>query len=111
MAVFPLGRTTLILFGLGQTSEDQISERGTIPGHGPTNEVVRLLQNGQPLRQHFCLAADSVEDVKLWEEWFSAQGVKTLGVMNWEKGGRSVYFEDLDGHIGEVGSRGIWSHY
>lgn len=37
--------------------------------------------------------------------------MKILGRMDWEKGGKSVYFEDLDGHVGEVGSRGVWAHY
>ena len=31
--------------------------------------------------------------------------------MDWELGGKSVYFEDPDGHVGEIGSKGIWKHY
>lgn len=46
-----------------------------------------------------------------WDTHFQEEGVKILARMDWEKGGRSVYFEDLDGHIGEIGSRGIWAHY
>lgn len=113
MAVFPLGHTTLILFAFGKTDEDQSSERGVIPRHGPSAAVLKALDNseGKQLRQHFCLAVKKVEDVKIWEQWFRDQEVKVTGVMDWEKGGRSVYFEDLDGNVGEVGSRGIWDHY
>lgn len=114
MAVFPFGATTLILFGLGRTQDDQKSESGIVPGHGPSRDILANLHGAdgqQSLGQHYCLAVEKVEDVKQWEAWFAAENVKTLGVMNWEKGGRSIYFEDPDGHVGEIGSRGIWSHY
>lgn len=63
------------------------------------------------LQQHYCLGVRDRADVDRWEAWFKEKNVKTLGTMEWERGGRSVYFEDPDGHIGEVGSRGIWEHY
>lgn len=37
--------------------------------------------------------------------------MKMRGRINWPGGGRSIYFEDIDGHVGEIGSRGIWPHY
>lgn len=111
MAVYPLGHTTLILFAIGHTSEDQTSERGRIPGHGPSVKGLGDPSQGHQLRQHFCLAVQKTEDVKVWEDWFASENVKVSGAMNWEKGGRSVYFEDPDGNVGEVGSRGIWDHY
>jgi hypothetical protein len=37
--------------------------------------------------------------------------VKVLSTIGWERGGRSVYFEDLDGHVVEIASRGVWPHY
>jgi hypothetical protein len=84
-----------------------------IPGHGPSEDVIALLKGGgkQGLKQHYCLAVSSKEEVGEWEEWFAEKGVKVLGTMDWERGGRSVYFVDSDGHVGEIGSRGIWGHY
>lgn len=91
-----------------------MSERGRIPGHGPTEVVLKTLNDAAApgsLHQHYCLAVETPDDVRLWEDWFEKRGTKTLGTMDWESGGRSVYFADPDGHIGEVGSRGIWPHY
>lgn len=67
--------------------------------------------NRQKLKQHFCLAVNSKIEVEKWEQYLKEKDVEILGVMEWEKGGRSVYFADPDGHVGEIGSRGIWSHY
>ena len=101
--------------------------RGTIPGHGPSQDVLNLLLSGSDagnsppassrteipgrLNQHFCLAVSAPEHVQAWEKWFQEKGVEILGTVNWPRGGKSVYFSDLDGNVGEVGSRGIWEHY
>jgi catechol 2,3-dioxygenase-like lactoylglutathione lyase family enzyme len=141
MASFPIGNTTLLLFTLGRTGEDiHIDEpkaRGIVPHHGPTAGVQQLLCqriNGDAkptelLKQHFCFAVDTVEQVRAWEsrlEEFARDAndvngagdeedervkIKVLATMDWERGGRSVYFEDLDGHVGEIGARGIWPHW
>jgi catechol 2,3-dioxygenase-like lactoylglutathione lyase family enzyme len=116
--IYPLGKTTLLLFQLGLSSED-IHPRNrpehTIPGHGPSQEIVDVMTGedraGPKLKQHFCLAVNSKEEVEKWEQYLKEKEVEILGVMEWEKGGRSVYFADPDGHVGEIGSRGIWSHY
>ncbi|KAJ9654099.1 hypothetical protein H2201_009049 [Coniosporium apollinis] len=117
---FALGSTTLLLFQLGLTAEDVTPPSGgRIPGHGPSQGIVDMLgtesepkqQLKQQLKQHFCLAVKNREDVAKWEEALKERGVQITGTMDWEKGGRSVYFSDPDGHVGEIGSRGIWSHY
>lgn len=119
LAVFPLGKTTLILFQLGMTASDSISESGVVPGHGPDERTFSALtignndQQSNPgqLHTHYCLAVSSREEVQAWEEYFKSREVKLRGTMHWQKGGKSVYFEDPDGHIGEIGSRGIWEHW
>ena len=63
------------------------------------------------MKQHFCLAVPSRSDVEAWEKYFEANEIKVTGTMEWERGGRSVYFSDPDDHVGEIGSRGIWAHY
>ncbi|KAK4940836.1 hypothetical protein LTR10_019108 [Elasticomyces elasticus] len=121
MSGFALGQTTLLLFQLGTTAEDSPmpDNRGTIPGHGPTKDVLDLLLNEAPctdshkgsLHHHFCLAVQSTEDVQAYEDWFHQQDVKVTGKVQWPKGGNSVYFADPDGNVGEIASRGIWEHY
>lgn len=126
MSGFAFSQTTLLLFQLGATASDSVmpDNRGTIPGHGPTQNILDLLlpSDSEPtstapstplasLNNHFCLAVSSSDDVRAWEKWFDAKDVKVLGKVDWERGGRSVYFADLDGNVGEVGSRGIWKHY
>jgi catechol 2,3-dioxygenase-like lactoylglutathione lyase family enzyme len=128
MSAFALGPTTLLLFQLGMTTRDVVTPRGTIPHHAPTSRILDILQNEaetsedsttlqteetkpQSLQQHYCLAVDKREDVEKWEEYLKAGQVTILSTMDWERGGKSVYFEDVDGHIGEIGSRGIWEHF
>lgn len=124
MSGFAFSQTTLLLFQLGATASDSPmpDNRGIIPGHGPSIAVLDLLvpksnqtttseQPPSSLHQHFCLAVRSSEDVRAWEKWFEDKEVKILGQVDWERGGRSVYFADLDGNVGEVASRGIWAHY
>ncbi|KAL3493884.1 Glyoxalase/Bleomycin resistance protein/Dihydroxybiphenyl dioxygenase [Aspergillus germanicus] len=118
---FSLGPTTLLLFELGKTGTDVITPTGTIPLHGPTARVLASLQHSganeddsgeaQSLKQHFCLAVQTPEEVEQWEERLRGKGVKVLSTMGWKRGGRSVYFEDLDGHVVEIASRGVWPHY
>lgn len=112
VTAFNLGSTTLLLFELGSTHQDITinteKSHGIIPGHGPN---AALLQSGNSLKQHFCFAVKSPEDVDEWNSHLEKSGVRILGRMNWELGGKSVYFEDPDGHVGEIGSKGIWKHY
>ena len=122
MCAFAMGNTTLLLFHLSSTTKDINMDRGRIPHHGPTQRILDLLNtdvsdpngvDGQTysLQQHFCIGVSKRSDVEAWEAWFTDKSVKVLGTMDWERGGRSVYFEDPDGHVGEVASRGIWEHY
>ncbi|KAF2180845.1 Glyoxalase/Bleomycin resistance protein/Dihydroxybiphenyl dioxygenase [Zopfia rhizophila CBS 207.26] len=122
IAGFALGQTTLLLFQLGLTAEDFVFESGTIPGHGPTEPLLsRLLDKSgddfaadtakPSLKQHFCFAVSDPSHIDVWETHLRDLNVKILGLVQWERGGKSVYFADPDGHVGEVGSRGIWAHY
>lgn len=122
MTGFNLGSTTLLLFKLGLTQKDitvnSEHAHGLIPRHGPQDAasssssgvLTQALQRNS-LHQHFCLAVQSPQDVEKWQTHFENSGVRVLGTMDWELGGKSVYFEDPDGHVGEIGSRGIWKHY
>ncbi|GAA5972615.1 hypothetical protein JCM11641_002936 [Rhodosporidiobolus odoratus] len=116
MAVFPLGhQTTLLLFQRGLTTEDQEAppaegvnvDQSMIPGHGLPDEPAEKTK----LRTHFALAVESNEAVDRWEEELKRHEVKVLSRVNWPKGGKSLYFEDPDQHVGELVSPGIWPYY
>lgn len=130
LTTFPIGITTLILFQLGMTEADfTTAEKSTgqkliIPGHGPDQVIIDAIKQGGgeayassnkdvgykdiSLRAHFCLAVPTISDVEDFESYLKMRDVRIRGVMHWERGGRSVYFEDPEGNVGEIGSRGIW---
>lgn len=121
---FQLGSTHLLIFALGETGKDIVPDASRpdikIPLHGPTEGVIGVMRDGtgkkadggeEKLRQHYCLAAETVEAVREWEGYFVEKEVKILGRMEWPRGGYSVYFADPDGHVGEIASRGIWPNY
>jgi len=71
ITVFPLMNTTLLLFQLGLTHDDIHPEdhpEHTIPGHGPTQSIIDAIQSDdgsqQRLKQHFCLAVPSRQDIE-----------------------------------------------
>lgn len=120
MAGFSLGTTTLLIFQLGLTASDIHTPTGLIPGHGPTESVLSSIlpsnrgddnDDSARLKQHFCVAVKDPDDVVQWDQHLQNQNIRILGRMDWELGGKSVYFEDPDGHVGEIDSKGIWKHY
>ena len=117
-----LGNTNLLIFALGQTTEDLVLDSSKpdmrIPKHAPSEHIIEVLMDdtlappeatSNSLRQHYCFATETIEDVKAWEEYLIEKGVPIPGRMNWKEGAAySVYFTDPDGHVGEILSRGIW---
>ncbi len=93
--------TILLLFDRSSTTEDKILPTGTIPKHGSETS----------LGQHIAFACNGLEELSEWEEWFKEKGVEILGTMSWERGGRSVYVKDWEGHVVEVMTRGVWEVY
>lgn len=114
---------------MGYTSKDEsfsgIPGRGQIAGHGPDLSIVNALglKNGTltptaamdhpevSLKLHYALAVEKREDVFAWEAYLEKNNVHIHSTMEWDRGGRSVYFYDPDGHVGEIVSRGIWPHW
>ena len=46
-----------------------------------------------------------------WEARLAERGVPVVESRTWEKGGRSVYFRDPDGHLVELATPGVWTNY
>ncbi len=53
--------------------------------------------------------AISAEELDTWEAWLAKHGVTIELRRSWERGGRSLYFRDPDGHLLELATPGVWS--
>ena len=99
LTAFDAGRqTVLLVFLRGASTEDMASERGVVAGHDGSG----------PLHMAFAVSAESYDE---WERHLRASGVKIRSEMSWPRGGRSLYFEDPDGHVLEVATPGLWANY
>ena len=92
------GIQVLLLFKRGASSEPVDMPGGVLPGH-----------DGQGTT-HFAFAIQE-SDMEPWEHWLSEQEVEVESKVQWERGGRSLYFRDLDGHLLELASPGVWETY
>ena len=92
------GNQILLLFKHGASSEPVDMPGGVLPGH-----------DGQGTT-HFAFAIQE-SDLEPWELWLSEQEVEVESKVQWEEGGRSLYFRDLDGHLLELASPGLWETY
>ena len=88
----------LLVFQRGASIADMPGPGGVVPGH-----------DGQgPLHMAFAIAEESYGE---WHRHLTEAGVTIRGEMRWPRGGRSLYFEDPDGHVLEVATPGLWPNY
>lgn len=92
------GKSILLLFKRGATLETVRLPGGTIPPHDG---------NG---RLHVAFAV-SAEEMPAWEKRLGEHGVTVEGETRWPRGGRSIYVRDLDGHLVELATPGLWATY
>lgn len=85
----------LLLFARGQSRDDVRSEDGVVPGHDGSG----------PLHMAFAIAEACYAD---WYARLEAASVPIRGEKRWPAGGRSLYFEDPDGHVLELATPGLW---
>ena len=99
LAAFNAGRNTVLLvFARGASGEDMTSDSGTIPGHDGSG----------PLHMAFAIAAEAYEPRGAH---LLGHGVSIRSEVHWPAGGRSLYFEDPDGHVLEFATPGPWENY
>ena len=92
------GRDVLILFLQGGTSQPVELPGGILPPHDGSGQ------------SHFAFAI-AREDLAAWEKHLTDKGVAIESRVHWESGGDSLYFRDLDGHLAELATPGIWPIY
>ena len=92
------GKQILLLFKHGASSEAMNVPGGVLPGH-----------DGEGT-SHFAFAIQE-SDVMQWEQRLLEQDVEVESEIEWERGGRSLYFRDPDGHLLELVTPGTWETY
>ena len=92
------GKQVLLLFKHGASSEPMTVPGGVLPGHDGEGTC------------HFAFAIQE-GDVRQWEQWLREQDVEVESEIEWERGGRSLYFRDPDGHLLELVTPGTWETY
>jgi catechol 2,3-dioxygenase-like lactoylglutathione lyase family enzyme len=92
------GKQILLLFKHGASSEPVNMPGGVLPGH-----------DGEGT-SHVAFAVRA-SDIAQWERWLLEQNVEIESKVQWEEGGRSLYFRDPDGHLLELASPGLWETY
>jgi catechol 2,3-dioxygenase-like lactoylglutathione lyase family enzyme len=92
------GATVLLLFARGASRSGMPFPGGTIPGHDGSGPA------------HVAFAVDAAE-LADWEARLTDAGVAIESRVSWQRGGRSVYFRDPEGHSVELVTPGVWPTY
>jgi catechol 2,3-dioxygenase-like lactoylglutathione lyase family enzyme len=90
--------SVLLLFRKGGTAQAVVMPGGVIPPHGGDGPL------------HFALSIRA-SDWQGWVDRLAAAGVEIESAVQWERGGRSLYFRDPDGHLVELATPGVWPNY
>jgi catechol 2,3-dioxygenase-like lactoylglutathione lyase family enzyme len=88
----------LLVFRRGMTREDTETPGGLVPGH----------HSEWPAHFAFAIAADAYAD---WAARLEQLDVKITSEVTWPQGGRSLYFNDPDGNVLELGTPGLWPNF
>lgn len=89
------GKSVLLLFQRGASTEPTRIPGGVIPAHGGSGPL------------HFAFEVPAAEFDR-WKEHLSRNGVAIESEVEWPGGSRSLYFRDPDGHVGELATPGLW---
>ncbi|SRR5258705_1081583 len=90
--------SVLLLFQRGATAHGLSFPGGTIPPH----------DGAGPLHVAFGI---EIAEFDAWETRLTGHGVAIESRVSWERGGRSLYFRDPDGHSVELVTPGTWETY
>ena len=87
-------------------------ERAHEPSHTPGGTVPACVEGaGDALGAgHVAFAVDGMA-LDRWRDHLEDRRVAVLSDVKWERGGRSLYFRDPDGHVLELASPGVWDVY
>jgi catechol 2,3-dioxygenase-like lactoylglutathione lyase family enzyme len=92
------GRQVFLIFKKGGTLNPMPLPGGVLPPHEGSGQT------------HFAFSVPAA-DLPAWEQRLTENGVVIESRVSWPRGGRSIYFRDPDGHLGELITPGCWSIY
>jgi catechol 2,3-dioxygenase-like lactoylglutathione lyase family enzyme len=92
------GKQVLLLFRKRGSVNSVEIPGGTIPGHDGSGEM----------HVAFSIALSQFEE---WRKRLQEQNVAIESTVRWPRGGQSLYFRDLDNHLIELSTPGVWSIY
>lgn len=100
---------------LGVVARDAATEPNELTG-GTVPAVVPKEEGGggaarRPAGQAHLAFAVATDQIDAWRRRLEANGVSVEGDVSWERGGRSLYFRDPDGHLLELATPGLWDFY
>src|ERR1044071_8670741 len=82
-------KQVLLLFLEGGTGDPVQTSGGVIPPHGGSGDL------------HVAFKIDAAR-LDAWRARLGEFGIAIESTVNWERGGTSLYFRDLDGHLVEL---------
>jgi catechol 2,3-dioxygenase-like lactoylglutathione lyase family enzyme len=88
----------LLVFKKGASNADIPGKGGVVPGHDGSG----------PIHMAFAITAESYEE---WKTHLGRHNVAIRSEVSWQRGGRSIYFDDPDGHVLELATPGLWANY
>jgi catechol 2,3-dioxygenase-like lactoylglutathione lyase family enzyme len=88
----------LLLFKKGASTQPMVIEGGTIPPHDASGQT------------HLAFAI-LAQELEAWKGWLEHHQVALESQVQWERGGKSIYFRDPDGHLLELVTPGCWAIY
>ena len=88
----------LLLFRKGGTLEAIPTSGGSIPPHDGAGQL------------HVAFSIPAAAETS-WRQRFEQHGIPIESVVDWPRGGRSLYIRDPDGHLLELITPGCWSIY
>ncbi len=92
------GRQVFLIFKKGGTLNPMPLSGGVLPPHDGAGQM------------HFAFSVPA-EELPAWEQRLLENGVQIESRVAWPRGGRSIYFRDPDGHLGELITPGCWAIY
>lgn len=100
LTAFDAGQgTVLLLFKRGESANGvRLPDGSWIAPHDGSGPV------------HFAFAI-TLEALPAWETHLAAHGVAIENRLTWERGGKSLYFRDPDGHSVELATPGTWATF
>lgn len=88
----------LLVFKRGATHEDSATPGGVVPGHhseGPAHFAFKIART----------------QIDAWRRYLQRQNVQITSEVTWPAGGTSLYFNDPDGNVLELGAPANWPNF